>query len=359
MSLQFNAFLFCILVTALLTCNFIINFPYFGVREPLPQKTIEPQPEPRDVWPADYNSSLVEESLRKIGFRKGDFPQRSSMWTENVQLCIMFNLANVQPEEKAINMLISYYYPFFEDILLIFDGHPNYAFSSVPSFVDVLFCNSHMGWYQHKCIRKCIQQGTVNTRGHLYISDDMFINITKMEELPVSKVWFLRSAYIPFSLIQDPGPQGWGWMWWGPPYSNAQKMKDIIDNFPKNWLTTLKKHAGFPDNFSAIATSDIIYIPQEVVPQIIPVFDHIINREALFCEIATLLAVNVAAPNFIKLELGYLWGDRSTAQIERFSTVAHFVHPVKPSIPEHAALWIKYMEMQLNLTMQKATGTVW
>ena len=99
------------------------------------------------------------------------------------------------------------------------------------------------------------------------------------------------------------------------------------------------------------APSDIIYIPQGEVPKIVPVLDHIIGQGDLFCEIATLLAVNVASHDFVKMQLGYLWKDRSVAKIIHVSTTAHFVHPVKLGIAEHSALWVSYMEQQLNLTV--------
>ena len=248
-------------------------------------------------------------------------------------------------------MLLSYYYPFFVKITLIFDGNPQYNFSSLPSFAKVLFCDSHLGWYQHKCIRKCINQGSNETQGYLYISDDMFINITKMAQLPRSKVWFLENAKKSFSWIQNPGAAGWGWQWWGPPYENSLKLTNIIYSFPKIWRNKLKKYSGFPDNFSVVATSDIIYIPQRVVPEILPVLDHIISHENLFCEIATALAVNVASPDFVKLEYGYLWADRSIQEIERKSLTAHFVHPIKLSQAEHAAVWVKNMEKQLYFVL--------
>ena len=87
------------------------------------------------------------------------------------------------------------------------------------------------------------------------------------------------------------------------------------------------------------------------MPKIIPVLDHIIGQGDLFCEIATPLAVNVASPDFVKMQGGYLWNNRSVAMIERVAMTAHFVHPVKLGISVHEALWVRFMEQQLNLTI--------
>ena len=216
------------------------------------------------------HSPLVRGSLARLGYGKNDFPLRSDLWTEKIHLCIMFNLANLANEEN-INILTSYYFPFFKNITLIFDGHPNYNFSSVPDFVNVLLCNSNWAWYQHKCIRKCIQHNNSETEGHLYIADDMFINITKMAELDKSKIWFIVNEKKSMSWIQNPGPKGWGWQWWGPPHGNNVKLNNTIQSFPSKWKDNLEKYHGFPDNFSVVATSDIVYIPRTAVSKILPV----------------------------------------------------------------------------------------
>ena len=174
-------------------------------------------PKTNQLFVSGYNSTLVKESLKRLGYGLFDFPERKELWTYKTHLCIMFNLKYVKPNKNVINILISYYFPFFKIISLIFDGHPNYNYTSVPPFVNVMFCDSHWGWYQQKCIRKCIQQNYSEAEGHLYISDDMFINITKMAELPKSKIWYVDNGKKSMSWIENPGPKGWGWHWWGPP----------------------------------------------------------------------------------------------------------------------------------------------
>ena len=299
------------------------------------------------------NSSLVRGSLFRLGYGQDNFPARSHLWTEKIHLCIMFNMAPGHPlNEKILNLLISYYFPYFKDITIIFDGHPKYNFSSVPVFVNVLLCESHFGWYQHKCIQQCIQQNNSATEGHLYISDDMFINITKMVELDKSKIWFnVPDQTKSMSWIMNPGPKGWGWVWWGPPHGNNIKLNNTIESFPSKWKGKLEKYHGFPDNFGVVGTSDIVFIPETVVPMILPVLEHIILQGDLFCEIATLLAINVASQEFVYMDNGYLWADRSLAGIKRASKTAHFVHPVKLGNADQAALWVDFMEEQLNRTI--------
>ena len=305
---------------------------------------------PDAIWRPEYNSTMVRDSLKRMGFTLADLPRRKYLWTQNIQLCIMFNLNSVNLNEQVINFLISYYFPFFQKISLIFDGTPTYNLSWIPSFVKVIECDSHLGWFQHKCIKKCIQQNISNIEGYMYIADDMFINITKMAKLPRSKIWFLQNDRKSFSWIKNPGLKGWDWPWWGWD-GNSVKFEKTIKSLPLKWITILKKYHGFPNNFNVTAISDIIFIPQIYVSKIIPVLNHIIREGNLFCEIATPLAVNLASQDVVKMEYGFLWADRSIAAVERISTKAHFVHPMKLGMVEYAGLWVRYMEQQLKFTV--------
>ena len=265
---------------------------------------------------------------------------QNSLWTDNILLCINLNFAHVLNDKAVIDLLISYYHPFFKNILMIYDSQQDLNTSNVPGFVSAMHCNSSKGWFQQKCIQRCIQQGNDKTEGYLYISDDMFINITKMAELSRSKVWFLKNHKTSFSAIQKGIDNGKGWQWWRPPFNNAIKLQNMINSLPTKW----KVLAGFP----AVATSDIIYVPQTLVPHISPVLEHIISQGDLFCEIATALAVNIASPDFVPLTSGYLWAtDRNSKEIERKSKNSHFIHPIKLTSNENKALWTKYMEKQL------------
>lgn len=297
----------------------------------------------------DYDTSQLRGSLNRLGYTLADLPPRNFLWTHNIQLCVMFNLNAIKPNKKVIDLLIAYYFPFFKHIFLIFDGPPKNDLPLIPSFVKVLSCESYIGWYQHKCIQKCIHQNESNTEGFLYLADDMFINISKMADLQKDKIWFLQNNKKSFSWILNPGSKGWDW-WWGKD-GNSLKLNKTIKSLPTKWIQILEKHHGFPDNFDVIATSDIIFIPSVAVPKILPVLDHIIGQGDMFCEIATALAVNIASQDVVEMKSGYLWTDRSIAAIERLSIIAHFVHPIKLGMAKHAELWVKYMEQQLNLTL--------
>ena len=296
-----------------------------------------------------FYSSLVEQSLNKKGYSISDLPPKSALWTDKIHLCINLNLNGIKPSKAVIETQVSYYFPFFKNITLIFNGdnwsRPDY----VPEFVDVISCDSHLGWYQHKCIRSCIQRGSKETEGFLYIADDMFINLTKMAELPTTKLWtVVESAVCSYSMIQTPGRKGCNWPWWGRPTYGAKNLDIVIKSLPAKWKEQLVETAGFPDHFIARSVSDIIYIPQALVTNMTHVLDHIINTTELFCEIATNLAVDIVAPDRTTFVYGYLWDDRSVAAIKKMATTAHFVHPIKLGIREQRDIWIQYMDKQLS-----------
>ena len=308
----------------------------------------------------DYEDRLIE-SLREMGYTLSDLPDQSELWTENVELCIMFNLNGIGVNQTVIELLIAFYHPFFSHLTFLFDGDPAETKRPkyLPSYVDVFGCDSHVGLYQHRCIQTCIQQGTNETKGFLYIADDMFINVSKMAELPTSKVWFTGSTVRKYSdiidIVRNTKPPYW---WWGPPTNSAANLEIEINNLPQEWKDQLIKTAGFPDKFKTMATSDIIYVPRTIATKLELVLSHIINTAKLFCEVATNLAVNIVAPELVLFEYGYVWGDdRSIEGINRTAQKAHFVHPIKlGGVKEHLDLWIQYMKKQLEIAIL-AKGT--
>ena len=69
-----------------------------------------------------FDSSVVEQSLNKKGYSISDIPPKSSLWTDKVHLCINFNFNKIKPSKVLTETLVSYYFPFFRNITLIFDG---------------------------------------------------------------------------------------------------------------------------------------------------------------------------------------------------------------------------------------------
>ena len=296
----------------------------------------------------------------QMGYNLSDLPDQSEPWTENVELCIMFNLNGVGINREVIELLIEYYHPFFSHLTLLFNGDPARTKRPkyLPSYVNVLGCDSHIGWYQHKCIRTCIQQGTTETKGFLYIPDDMFINVSKMAELPTSKIWFVAPRITKYPEVLDYAHNvktSTSWLWWAAPADAAVHLETEINNLPPEWKDQLTKTAGFPDQFKVVATSDTIYIPQTMAPKMVQVLTHIIDTAPLFCEVATNLAVSIVAPDRVHLENGYLWGDRGIEGIKRAAQRAHFVHPIKLGIKHYRDLWIQYMEKQLKIAQVRKT----
>ena len=214
------------------------------------------------IQSSNFHLTMLESSLNKKGYTLADLPPWSALWTDKIHLCVMFNLNRISPKRDMTDILISYYIPFFRGITFIFDGANRERPDFLPEFVDFITCDSHVGWYQHKCIRSCMHRGTKEIKGYLYIADDMFINLTMMAVLPTEKVWFRNIVERSYSWILDPGPKGWDWPWWGPPFNNYKRLKEIINIMPSEWMEQLKKTGGFPDHFKIVATSDIIYIPK-------------------------------------------------------------------------------------------------
>ena len=267
---------------------------------------------------------------------------QSLVWTDRVQLCIMFNLANMSPNKQVINLLLSYYSFFFSHIMLLFDGNwsekPNY----IPKNIAFSGCKSLRGWFQQHCLLICLSQTWDNgdkPEGYLYIADDMFVNLTKMGSLPLSHVWYINPGQMNYtaraSLLKT-----WHWP------SNMKPLEIVINNLPAKWKQVLVQKVGFPDRLRAQGLADIVYVPQSLAKNMTDFMNYVIKTAKVICEVAYPLAVDIIAPNkTIHFVDGILWGgDRNLAMIEKKAKICHFVHPVKLSSKVQADLWKSFME---------------
>ena len=294
-----------------------------------------------ETWPVSYNYTLVQQSLAKRNYSISSLPPKSALWTDNIHLCINFNLNNMSPSKRAIDILSGYYYPFFSNITFILNDVTEIP-HFMPDYIDSIACSGQNGWYQHKCLIMCMQRGSPDTKGFLYIADDMFVNFTKMSQLPTTKLWF-----VPLQGSTKAHPASDKWVWWGPPNNFAQKLKIVVKILPTEWKNQLKAIDNFPQNFQVHAISDIVYVPTSLVSNMTAVLSHIINTTDLFCEVAIPLAVSLVAPERVTLMDGFMGEVRSIALAKSMANTKHFIHSLKLSKKEYAELWIEYMEKQL------------
>ena len=263
-------------------------------------------------------------------------------WTKKVQLCIMFNLKNMSPNKQVIYLLLSHYSYFFDHIMLLFDGKWNEKPDYLPKNVTFSSCKSTNGWYQYYCLRICLNETwdeDGKPEGYLYIADDMFVNLTKMSLLPLSKVWNIGTTNINYT-ARASLRNSWNW-------GRALKpLQTVIENLPTEWKQVLVKHAGFPNHLPARAISDIIYVPHWLAGNLTDGLNYVIKTAPLIHEVALPLVVNIVAPtDQVHFKYGYLWrGDRNVGMINKTAKRAHFVHPIKLSSRGQTDLWISFME---------------
>ena len=268
----------------------------------------------------------------------------STLWTKKVQLCVMFNLNRMTPNEKTINLLLTYYSRIFNHIMLLFDGKwkkPSY----LPNNVTFSDCNSERGWYEHKCLCICLNEtwGDSRPEGYLFIADDMFINLARMSLLPLSRIWYLDAEHINYtdraSLVNV-------WQW-----NRALKpLEVVIERLPPEWMDIIVKKVGFPGFVHARGTADLVYVPYSLAGTVTDVLTFITRTAQLISEVALPLAMDIVAPtdqaHFI---YGYTWdGRQDISRMEIIARKAHFVHPIKLSGESQVRLWKTLMEEQLK-----------
>ena len=289
------------------------------------------------VWLVSTDPCCQHTTIAKPFLNKSTGP-----WTKKVQLCIMFNLKNMSPNKQVINLMLSYYSYFFNHIMLLFDGEWSEKPDYLPKNIKFSGCKSTNGWYQHYCLRICLNEAwdeDGEPEGYLYIADDMFVNLTKMSLLPLSKVWFIGATNINYTARASLG-NSWHWG------RALRPLETIVKNLPAKWKQVLVKYAGFPNHLPARAISDIIYIPHWLAGNITDGINYVIKTARLITEVALPLVVNIVAPtDQVHIKYGYLWGrGRNMGMIKKTARRAHFVHPIKLSSRRQVDLWKSFME---------------
>ena len=340
-------FLFITLVCSMIV-TILLTWYAIGVSLPVYDTYLnQPLPFSRDLELIRY--------FNKRGFELSVLPNKSRLWTQDIQLCIMFNSVH---HSKTVGLLLSYYLQFFDHITLLFNGaegtlkKPRYAPETVQSFG----CDSYYGWYQHKCLSICLSHADVHVKGFLYVADDMFINIAKMGELDPSRLWYLIPKQFNYSKLMTMNKFALHrkWYWFGYPFCNEVRLKKVIDNLPDKWIEQLKQNAGFPGNFQIIGNFDIIYIPKSLASSMIQVITFITNTTPyLFSEIAGPLAVGIVShpsQRVLLSDAGSLWDTNRTLSIKREKAkMEHFVHPIKVGKGTgEAKLWQELMREQMK-----------
>ena len=291
---------------------------------------------PKESNESKYTRGCIPKVSDESKYTKGS---QSFMWTKRVQLCIMFNLKNMSPRKEVIDLLLLYYSIFFDHIMLLFDGDWNEKPSYIPTNISFSGCKSSNGWFQQRCLPICFKKTWVGKEpvGYLYISDDMFINLTMMSSLPLSKMWYLETPTIHYK--NKGSLKDWHWN------EVIKPLETVIRNLPEKWKRMLVK-SGFPDSFHASGTADVVYVPHSLAENMTDVVNYIDKTANLFCEVALPLAVDIVAPtNQAHFVEGYLWGgDKTLENMKKKAETAHFVHPIKLTNKDQANLWISSME---------------
>ena len=287
--------------------------------------------------------------LKLVGYEFPKLPKKATLWTKNVHLCIMFNWGST---EYRTRLLLSYYMRFFDAITLFLEGeHVNHTY--IPSHIQVFHVKTRNGILQQISLELCINQVVPNTVSHLYISDDMFINITKMSELSLSNIWFIPLSVHTFgddSTFHD------GWNWWDYSFSGHSTQYErfvmVVKRLPQDLKRVLIDQVGFPNRIHGHAVADIVHIPNQYASDVTRVLKHVNSVTELFCEIAVPLAVDIAQPiGREEMEDGNLWEWQRTESplVQSFVEARYYMHAMKMSTRYGADIWCKSMNNQLRL----------
>ena len=298
----------------------------------------------------DYLNAWFSD-LKSIGYVFPSLPNKSILWTKDVQLCIMFNWG---AKEHSIRTLLAYYMRFFDRIILLYDGEwPNTTEHYIPKNVQYIAISTYNGWFQQKALYRCLKEGAKHGISSIYVADDMFINITKMSDFSKSTVWLTRGVYYNFSNPSEFLSNN-SWRWWKEPkgWNFYEKFVRVVNSLPMQWKQNLEAY-GFPGKMEAHSIADIIYIPHSLTGHFIDAIDHITNMTELFCEIVYPLIIGISVPESQtrQFEQGNLWDNerKNITLLKEWSEARHYVHGLKLSTWFGRNVWSALMNKQLKL----------
>ncbi len=180
----------------------------------------------------------------------------------------------------------------------------------------------------------------------MYLADDNFADLTYMNSLPRSEVWFLEVTINSYShsksFTKTNGFTGIA--------AVDIPFKKIIDNLPQEWKQVLINNIGFPDRIHGHTIADLIYLPKSVRQTMMDVISYIVKTAELH---SVPLAVNIAAPRRqVVFPLTGFISLTNKHKLKKFheaiSKHPPFLHPLKPSIKPLADLWCQLMAEQMN-----------
>ena len=283
--------------------------------------------------------------IKKVGYTFPKLPIKSNLWTKDVQLCIMFNWGTT---EYTLRILLAYYLRFFSSIVLLYDGEwPNGSAVYIPEGVMSIQVDTKHGWYQQRALYECLKIGQRSNFSTLYISDDMFVNISMLGSKSLSKVWYTKGKYIDFrneaEVFSD------DWWWWKLTDSNFYgKLQKVISSLPEKWMERWKI-SGYPEKVCVHSIADTIYVPLTFSNDMLEILQHIMGVEPeLFCEIVYPLLIGITVPEHHKEPFldGNLWNeDRTNVEmIMNYSITQNFIHSLKLRDKFGRDLWRSYMD---------------
>ena len=287
--------------------------------------------------------------LKSIGYQFPKLPIKSNLWTREVQLCIMFNWGTT---DTSLRILLAYYRSFFNSIVLLYDGEwPDGAAGYTPEGVLSIQVDTKHGWYQQRALYECLKIGQRRGLSTLYISDDMFINISMLSTKSLSKVWYMKAMYVDFRNEREVFADHW--YWWTKTGTNFYgKLQKVISSLPDKWMEKWKV-SGYPQKVCVHSIADTIYVPLTFANDMLELLRHIMSVEPeLFCEIVYPILIDIVVPESHKepyLE-GNLWSeDRYNLKlIMDYSVTRDFVHSLKLQESYGRYLWCTFMNQVLK-----------
>ena len=285
----------------------------------------------QDLVGLGYNFPKLQAS-RPIHWMKKDW--------RKIRLCIHFN-TEVAVNEKAMRLMQRVYSKFFDKIS--YTGpipNPSYLGNDA----QYIHCKTaHNAESQLRCLLAHLETYP-DAEGYLYISADVFVDLSRMSKLPRNKLWYLHGTEVDvrnpqtFNVTKWSLNQGYG------------ALKYYVEHLPPEWKHRLQEVNGNKNIVHTMDLADVIYIPERLRSEFVSTtkYFEFIGGPPISQEIITPVIKDlVVGDDYVPLIPMQLRDDQLNLleqTVHGWSGEYDFVRPLNLLNPIIADLWTRLMD---------------
>ncbi len=229
---------------------------------------------------------------------------------------------------------------------------------SWPHDLNTYFCNSSKGFWQNRCLYKCLKKASEDgtRRNVFYMADDDYFNFTHAElALSKHKIWFGEIAYLnghPLDLVTYTNYSKWLYK------QDLLRIHRVLHKLPRRLTDRYLTYALESGKTTGNGLADSVYVPCKYHSLLMEVLEQMEKLEPeMFSEAGMPLAIRLVAPGQVhtydpNFEVWRDWR-YNKSMLRHWMKHGMHVHAVKLSVPGPRSIWRDLMAEQLTVLNKK------